>query len=326
MLTSTHVPVLRLAQPQRSARQQKYRRPFHSRRFAHNMDRSDRANEEVRPLPAATATSGAIPRLLILIPAFNEAGAIRHVVQSVRQVVPRADIVVIDDGSKDNTRHEAAQAGAFVVRHPFNLGIGGTVQTGLKFARQHGYDYVIRLDGDGQHNPQEIPLLLQALLEQRADAVFGSRFLGSKMTMQIPLARRLRITLFAWTVSFVTGQKATDTTSGFLGLNRAAITTLARFMPQDYPEVEGRIILHKAGLTTLELPTHMRMRMAGVSSIDKWRSIYYACKVTVAALICALKEIPVIPKEIRHGDTTRPTSYRHYLQPGFGAGDSPADP
>ena len=238
-----------------------------------------------------------IEQLLILIPAYNEQEMIRRVVMGVRETIPQADILVVDDGSGDRTAQEAETAGAFVLRHPFNLGIGGTVQTGLKFAQQRGYEVVIRMDGDGQHNPADIPAVYAALQARQADVVIGSRFLNGKTTMPIPLLRRLGIYTFALVVSLLTGQRATDTTSGFFGLNRRAITLLATYMPQDYPEVESRIILHKAGLTTLEFPTPMRIRLYGVSSINAWRSIYYAFKVSLAALITALKDIPVLSLE-----------------------------
>ncbi len=232
-------------------------------------------------------------RLLVLIPAYNEEGSIDRVVRGVRLLFPDVDILVIDDASNDNTYTTAQAAGAMVVRHPFNLGIGGTFQTGLKFALHGNYSCVVRLDGDGQHDPADIPAMLAVLDQNEADIVVCSRFLGDELTMDIPLTRRIGIFLFAATVSAITGRRATDTTSGFQALNRKAVTVLAAFMPQDYPEVEGRVITHKAGLHTQELPTQMRMRMAGVSSINRWRSLYYACKVSIAACICALKEIPL---------------------------------
>ena len=230
-------------------------------------------------------------RLLIIIPAYNEQGAIHHVVSSVRQAVPQADVLVINDGSKDNTSQEAEAAGAIVVQHPFNLGIGGAVQTGLKFARQQNYDYVIRLDGDGQHNADEIQLFLTALCAQQADMVIGSRFMNADVEWHIPWARRVGINFFRWAVSLLIGHRATDTTSGFCGMNRPVIDVLATYLPQDYPDVESRVIVHKAGLRQLELPVHMRARMAGVSSINSWKSIYYAFKVSVAMVTSALKDI-----------------------------------
>lgn len=265
-------------------------------------------------------------RILILIPAFNEAATIRHVVRSVRAIVPHADVLVIDDGSTDATTDEANAAGALVVRHTFNLGIGGAVQTGLKFARRDGYDFILRLDGDGQHNPADIPPVLTALRESRADAVFGSRFLEDDRAMGIPVSRRLGIRFFALAVSVLTRRRATDTTSGFCGFNRRAIQTLARYMPQDYPEVESRVILHKAGLTTLELPVDMQVRRSGVSSIDNWRSIYYALKVSVAVLITALKDVTVPAQESLNADTGGAAGHSHRLQPSLIAGDGATDP
>lgn len=230
-------------------------------------------------------------KLLIIIPAYNEQGAINQVVNGVRQAVPHADVLVINDGSVDNTAQVAESAGAFVVEHPFNLGIGGAVQTGLKFARDQGYDYVIRMDGDGQHNAEEIQLFLNVLRSGRADMVVGSRFLDADVDWHIPLARRIGINFFGWAVSLLIGTRATDTTSGFCGMNRFVIDVLATYLPQDYPDVESRVIVHKAGLRQVELPVHMRARMAGVSSITSWKSIYYAFKVSLAMITSALKDI-----------------------------------
>jgi len=243
-------------------------------------------------------------RLLVLIPAYNEEAAIRQVINGARDAIPEADVLVIDDGSIDSTAQEAEAAGAFVIRHPFNLGIGGAVQTGLKFAQLGNYDMVVRLDGDGQHNPSDLPTLHSILKAGHFDVVIGSRFLGSsEERMHIPFPRWLGICTFAALVSLLTGRRATDTTSGFFGMNRRAVDALVAYMPQDYPEVESRIVLHKAGLRTLELPARMRARLTGVSSIDSWRSVYYALKVTVAVLIGALKDIPPSPQEAANADS-----------------------
>ncbi|MFN2107300.1 MAG: glycosyltransferase family 2 protein, partial [Candidatus Promineifilaceae bacterium] len=231
-----------------------------------------------------------------------------------------------DDCSTDRTSAVARAAGAEVVRIPYNLGIGGAVQTGLKFAREHNYDIVIRLDGDGQHDPAEIPMLFAAVKSGRADAVFGSRFIDNDSTMTIPISRRAGIKTFAFLVTILTGQKATDTTSGFMGANKYAVDILADYLPQDYPEVEGRIILHKAGLTTLEVPSRMRSRMAGISSINSWRSMYYAVKVSIAALIGAMKDIPVVRKELDYdSNTAYPKTGRYRGQPYSAVSDHPSD-
>jgi glycosyltransferase involved in cell wall biosynthesis len=241
--------------------------------------------------------------------------------------MPDADIVVIDDSSTDLTAEAARSAGAHVIRLPCNLGIGGAVQTGLKFARERMYDVVIRLDGDGQHDPAEIPALYELLKKGPADVVIGSRFLGvDESRVSIPMSRLLGIKTFAFLVSLLTRQKATDTTSGFMCMNRQAVSILADFLPQDYPEVEGRIILHKAGLAVAETPACMRARVAGISSITAWRSIYYAVKVSIAVLICAMKDIPLAPKEREHDhDSSRSAHRRHPVQPHPVAGDRAVD-
>lgn len=239
-------------------------------------------------------------KILVIIPAYNEQGAIRHVVASSKRAVPEADVLVINDGSVDATLAEAERAGALVVDHPFNLGIGGAVQTGLKFARLHGYDYVIRLDGDGQHSAEEIEQFLDALRQRQADMVVGSRFLNTGVDWHIPWTRRVGITFFRWGVSLLIGESATDTTSGFCGMNRPAIHVLATYLPQDYPDVESRVIIHNAGLRQMELPVNMKARTEGISSINAWKSIYYAFKVSVGMVTSAMKDIApyhVIPLE-----------------------------
>jgi glycosyltransferase involved in cell wall biosynthesis len=257
---------------------------------------SNNALDVPRAVSSASAlgTRGAAwgsERTLIIIPAYNEQGAIRDVVEGARAALPEADVLVINDGSRDATSLEARSAGALVIDHPFNLGIGGAVQTGLKFARAENYDYVIRLDGDGQHNADEAHMILETLHAQKADLVVGSRFIDADVDWHIPWSRRVGITLFGWMVSLIIGNRATDTTSGFCGMNRRAIHVLATYLPQDYPDVEGRVIVHKAGLTQVELPVNMRARVAGVSSINTWKSIYYAFKVSVAVFTAALKDI-----------------------------------
>lgn len=264
--------------------------------------------------------------LLVIIPAFNEQGAIRQVVKGVYARLPNADTLVIDDGSRDNTAYEAQAAGAFVVRHPFNLGIGGAVQTGLKFAQQQGYDYVIRIDGDGQHSVSHIQAMLTVLQNGQADMVIGSRFLNADVDWHIPLTRRLGIRLYALEVTWLTGSRFTDTTSGYWGMNRRAIRVLAHYLPQDYPDVESRIIIHKAGLTQLELPVHMEARVAGVSSINLMQSIYYALKVTIAVVTTALKDYSLSFQENHDAHSARAKGRSRSLQPQPVAHHAPTDP
>lgn len=260
-------------------------------------------------------------RLLILIPAYNEEKNISQVICGVQQVVPQADIVVVDDGSKDDTAQVAEAAGALTIKHPFNLCIGGAVQTGLKFAQQRGYDLVIRIDGDGQHDPNHIPLILSALCRQEADVVICSRFLNKVENSYIPLSRLIGIRFFAMLVSWLTGQTATDTTSGFMGMNRQAVDTLVTYMPQDYPEVESRLILHKCQLSTLEIPVCMQARIHGQSSINSRRSLYYAVKVSIALALTIMKDFSSKSKEVPYAYSYRATNYGRLLQPHFGRSD-----
>ncbi len=283
-------------------------------------------NAYEKPQPAP------IDRVLVFVPAYNEEGSIRNVVTGVRLTVPNADVLVIDDGSSDHTSSEARAGGAIVVRHPFNLGIGGAMQTGLKYAEQYGYDYAVRLDGDGQHSTSEIAAFLTALRAGDADMVIGSRFLESSYDWDIPRTRWMGIRLYSATVSAVIGAHSTDTTSGFCGMNRQAICVLAKYLPQDYPDVESRVIVHKAGLSQIELPVQMHARAAGVSSITLWHSVYYAFKVTVAVLTSAIKDIAHFesivfhPKESADGDTIRAKTHSGPLQPYTAVGDAPTDP
>lgn len=270
-------------------------------------------------------------RVLIFVPAFNEEGAIQGVVDAVRAELPVADILVIDDGSKDRTAEVAREAGAMVVRHPFNLGIGGAMQTGLKFAESLDYDYAIRLDGDGQHRPCEIHRFLALLRQDATDMVIGSRFIDDSYDWNIPASRRIGIWLYAASVTAVTGVRSTDTTSGFCGMNRSAIKALAAYLPQDFPDVESRVIIHKAGLRQTEIPVHMQARTAGVSSINLTKSIYYAFKVTAAVVTTAMKDIeqvtaaPAGAKEQIDGNSIRTEGHRGSLQSVVGLADPAPD-
>ena len=219
-----------------------------------------------------------------------------RVVAELRAFDRSLDIVVIDDGSSDSTADRAAAAGAAVVRLPFNLGIGGAVQTGFKYALEHGYDTVIRLDGDGQHDPTQIPFLLAPLDRDEADVIVGSRFANGDGEYRPPFARRAGIRWFARLVSALTGQKLTDTTSGFQAVNARAIRLFAADYPHDYPEVEAAVMVVRHRLRILEVPARMRGRETGRSSITALRSLYYAIKVTLALLVGMFRR-RVVPLE-----------------------------
>ena len=227
-------------------------------------------------------------RTIAIIPAFNEEDAIGTVVDEVFAFDPTFDVLVVDDASHDGTRERARQHGARVVCLPFNLGIGGAVQAGFRYASNKGYDIVVRVDGDGQHDPAELGPLLNVVLTGRADICVGSRFAGGEGYRSSP-ARRVGIRLLARTVSLLTGQRVTDTTSGFQVLNRKAITLFAQDYPHDYPEVEAAVMVHKHRLRLVELPVRMRERTAGRSSIRGAHTVYYMAKVMLAILIGALR-------------------------------------
>ena len=221
---------------------------------------------------------------MAIVPARNEERCIGAVVQEIKQLDPACEVVVIDDGSTDRTAAVAREAGARVIVLPFNLGIGGAVQTGFKVARDEGFDLAVRLDGDGQHVAAELPKLLAPILDGSADMVVGSRFAGDS-DYRPPLARRLGIRLFASVVSLLTRQRVTDTTSGFQACNRKAIRLFAADYPHDYPEVEAVVMVFKHRLRLAEVPVTMRERSAGESSIGALASFYYAVKVLLAVFI-----------------------------------------
>jgi len=225
-------------------------------------------------------------RTLLIIPAFNEAGSIQGVINSVRPYID-GDIVVIDDGSEDDTTALAKGAGAAVLRHPCNLGIGAAVQTGFLYGLQRGYDYVVRQDGDGQHDPAQIPRLLAVLQEGEADIVVGSRLLARE-GYQSTWVRRAGIFVLG-IVSRLVGTRVTDPTSGYWAVNRNALRVLARSHPDDYPETEALVLAARAGCRVREVPVIMYARIAGQSSIGAIYSGFYMFKVVLALLVGRLR-------------------------------------
>ncbi|MEO0562019.1 MAG: glycosyltransferase family 2 protein [Chloroflexota bacterium] len=234
------------------------------------------------------------PRTLVIVPALNESGSIQAVVRGIQAHVPFADVVVINDGSVDNTATLAREAGAIVLDMPYNVGIGAAVQTGFVYAARHGYEVAVQTDGDGQHPPDQIPALVAALATQGADVIIGSRFIEDTGYDQTP-ARRLGGAILARILTWATGNPITDPTSGFRASNRRALELCARLYPHDYPEPEAVIILHRAGLRLCEVPVHMAQRETGHSSITPLSSGYYMLKVIMAILINLLRA-PALPR------------------------------
>ena len=231
-------------------------------------------------------------RIVAIVPALNEEGIIGKVVDEIRAVSPEIDVVVVDDASSDETAAVARSHGATVLRLPFNVGIGGAVQTGFRYALAEEYDRAVRLDGDGQHDAREIPKLLEPVERGEADLVIGSRFAEGEASYRPPFARRIGIRVFARLVSLLSGQHVTDTTSGFVALDRVGIELFAREYPHDYPEVEATLVALRSGLRLAQVQVEMRERETGVSSITFVRSLYYIVKVLLALLVSSLRRYP----------------------------------
>lgn len=228
-------------------------------------------------------------RILVILPALNEGRNIASAVSGVRRRLPEVDVLVVDDGSSDDTAAQARLSGAQVLELPYNLGIGAAVQAGFQFARAHDYDIVLRNDGDGQHAPSNNFDLLACLESGDVDVVIGSRFIDARGDYGTPLPRRLGSAILARLLTSVIGQRVTDPTSGCAAFNRAAIHFFAEAYPHDYPEPEAILMLHRAGLRQAEAPVKMMPRQHGDSSITPLRSVYYMIKVILAILINLLR-------------------------------------
>lgn len=224
------------------------------------------------------------PRVLIIIPAYNEAASIGRVIDSIRANAPWADIAVVNDGSRDATPHIARAKGVILLNLPYNLGIGGAVQTGYKFAAELGYDIAVQVDGDGQHPAQEIPKLIAAIRSDEADMIIGSRYIGGARGEQ-SLSRGLGKWILATAISLLAGHKITDISSGFRAANRKVIHLLAHMYPRDYPEPESVALLLHERFRIKEVPVRMKQRYAGKSSITLMNGIYYVIKVMLATII-----------------------------------------
>ncbi len=231
-----------------------------------------------------------MPPPLLILPAHNEASNLPRVIPEARAAAPGYDLVVIDDGSRDATAAVAASRGAEVVTLPVNLGYGGAVQTGFRYAVEHDYDLAVVMDADGQHDPAGIHLLAEAVLSGQADVAVGSRFRG-RMAYHQPWIKRVGMRLFAWTVSRITQREVTDPTSGFQALNRDALRFCAYDnYPVDYPDADTLLALHYAGFRVVEVPVTMRERLSGVSMHSGWKPFYYVLKMWLAISMVLLRE------------------------------------
>jgi glycosyltransferase involved in cell wall biosynthesis len=226
--------------------------------------------------------------LLIIIPTFNEEGAVGHVVHSVHEVMPGTPVLVIDDASLDATVATARAAGAEVLALPHHLGLGGCVQAGYKLAYELGYEYVIRVDGDGQHDARDIPKLFERLRSSGCQMVIGSRFVMENGSTTSP-ARSLGIQFFRLILRPILGKPVRDPTSGFVGVNRSALQVFSKSFPLEYPEIEALVVLQRRRFRFEEVPCRMLPRKAGRSTITATKSLYYIVHVLLGVFVNVLK-------------------------------------
>jgi glycosyltransferase involved in cell wall biosynthesis len=229
-------------------------------------------------------------KVLIMVPAFNEGRIIRRVVGEIEKLYTQFDLVVINDGSSDNTQNEAEATGARVLNLPYNLGIGGAVQTGFRIAYEGNYDAAIQIDGDAQHDPSFLMSVLNPVLANELDLCIGSRFLSNRTIFKSTFARRIGIRFFSLLLGLMTKTKLTDPTSGFRATGKKLIGQFANYYPVDFPEPEAIKIANRLGARIGEVPVNMRKRLGGQSSIRYWSTAYYMFKVTFAIFIDALKK------------------------------------
>ncbi len=227
-------------------------------------------------------------KILIIIPAYNEEKNIVSVLKELETYKDEYDVIVINDKSIDKTSEICKLKGVRVIDLPCNLGIGGAVQTGYKYAFQNDYDIAIQLDGDGQHIPRYISMLVTPIIEEKSDFVIGSRYID-KVGFQSTFLRRIGIKYFSNLLKLLSKIKVTDPTSGFRACNKEIISLFANMYPLDYPEPESIMFLLRNNFSITEVPVIMRERSAGTSSINIHKSIYYMIKVTFAVLIDRLR-------------------------------------
>lgn len=225
---------------------------------------------------------------LIIIPAYNESESIRSTVLDIKKDAPGFDYVVINDCSTDDTEKICREENFNYISLPINLGIGGAVQTGFRYACANGYDIAVQVDGDGQHDVRFLDRMVEAMTAQGADMVIGSRFIEKK-GFQSSAMRRTGIAFFTGLIRLMTGVTVTDPTSGFRMVNRDTAELFAQTYPRDYPEPESIVFLLHKGKRIAEVPVKMRERQGGVSSIRFTASVYYMIKVTLAVLIERLR-------------------------------------
>jgi glycosyltransferase involved in cell wall biosynthesis len=231
-----------------------------------------------------------LSRTTVLIPAFNEAASLPGLLADVRESLPGVAVTVVDDGSTDHTTEVAQALGARVLRLPCNLGVGPAVQTGFKDALENGYDFLIRLDGDGQHPPAEARKLIEAMLASPTDLVVGTRY-GEGSTYHGSWSRQCVLKCLALFVSLICRKRITDPTSGFWLVSRPLLRCFALHYPSDYPEAEAMALLRRQGFSLEEVPVAFKPRQAGESSIQAWGTVNFAAKVFLALFVDRLRAV-----------------------------------
>ena len=229
-------------------------------------------------------------KILVIVPAFNESGSIAKTVTELLALPLPLMVLVVNDGSKDATAQEAKAAGAQVISLIYNLGIGGAVQTGFKFAKLKNFDIAVQVDGDGQHDVRYLGQLIKPIVLGHADMTIGSRFLPPHLGYQSSFIRRMGINFFARLLSSLTHCKITDPTSGFRAFNQRTIKIFAEYYPHDFPEPEAIMVARLNYTRIIEVPVEMRKRTAGLSSIRYLKTLYYMVKVTFAILLYKIKK------------------------------------
>jgi glycosyltransferase involved in cell wall biosynthesis len=239
-------------------------------------------------------------RVLIIVPAWNEQDAIGGTIAEIRECVPDADLLVIDDGSLDLTAQRAQAAGATVCPLPFNLGVGGAMRTGYRYALRNGYDAAVQIDADGQHDPRYLARLLDRL--DTADVVIGARFATSDDPYKVRGPRRWAMVLLARVLSRLARTRLTDVTSGFRVSNRRAISVFATHYPAEYlgDTVESLVIAARAGCTITQVPVTMRARVAGRASHSPIKAAVYLCRAIVALVLALVRDWPA---QLEEGST-----------------------
>ena len=229
-------------------------------------------------------------KFLLIIPAYNEAENIPSLIEEIRGYFPTENILIVDDGSSDRTRDAARASNAKVITLPFNLGYGDALQTGYKYALRNGYDFVVQMDGDGQHDPAYISSLFDTVRKGDADIALGSRFLGESQVYKMGVLRRIGSIFFSIIASMITGQRITDPTSGFQAMNKKVFSFYASdIYPSDFPDADVIILSKFYGFRIKEISVRMRESKGKKSMHNGLKPIYYVFKMLLSIIVTVLR-------------------------------------